>query len=88
MKATLTRVSMQKSHHHGGTIWLLCFKCEDGKSRRSWVDPKNGNFKRWEGLLNRMGAVLDELILKGNLVDADSWPKVVGGSNGLDQSQS
>ena len=76
MKGTITRISAQTSKY-GGNVWLMTFKCEDGVSRRTWLDPKNGNFKRWEGLLNQPNLSLDGLVAKGNLIDADSWPKVV-----------
>lgn len=77
MRATLTKVSAQTSKY-GGRVWLLCFKCEDGKSRRSWVDPKNGNYARWAPLLNQLDISLDGLVAKGNLlIDADSFPKVI-----------
>lgn len=77
MKATLLKVD-KKPSRFGGEFYYLFFKGEDGKSYRSCVYPKYGNFKRWHGIVNKVGAVLDNLIAKGSMIDADSFPKIVG----------
>lgn len=78
MKATITSVKAQPSRF-GGMVFLITFACEDGKSRRSWLDPKNGNFERWKEIIKaKRGTGLDGLMVSGkdtNLIDADSFPK-------------
>lgn len=46
MAGKITKISKQPSMD-GGTCWIICFKMDDGKSARSWVYERNGNFKRW-----------------------------------------
>ena len=71
----------------GGQFWYVFFKGEDGKSFRSCVakyDDKGRpmrNFKKWEGIINRsdaVGLIIDGLRLKGDYIDADSNPVVLG----------
>lgn len=76
MKATMTKVSKTPSRY-GGDVYLACFKCEDGVSRRSWLDPKNRNFKRWQPFIAKEGVMLDGLVDRGNIIDADSMPKEI-----------
>lgn len=64
---------------YGGTVFLLTFKGEDGKSYRSWIDPKNRNFRHWKSIVEDVpvGTLLDGLVVKNkNLIDADSRPVV------------
>lgn len=80
MKATITSVRSQPSRF-GGIVYLITFSCDDGKSRRSCLDPKNGNFERWKDILTlKRGTGLDGLMVskKDNaLIDADSFPKFI-----------
>lgn len=75
MKGTITSVKNQPSKF-GGNVYLVTFACEDGKSRRSWIDPKNGNFKRWAMFVQKgKGVSLDGLTIKDDfLINADSAP--------------
>lgn len=75
MKATVTSIKNQPSKF-GGNVYLLTFSCEDGKSRRSWIDPKNGNYKRWKPILDEgKGASVDNLTVKDEaFINADSFP--------------
>lgn len=66
------------SHYTKKDVYAVFFKDEHGKSYKTWLDPQNGNYKRWQGLL-QMGNVLTGINIKGNgnLVDADSFPRLV-----------
>lgn len=78
MKATLLKVSEMPSKF-GGKCYLACFKCEDGKSRRSWWYPSYSNFNRWKSFISRENVELDGLNTKGTLIDADSYPREIRG---------
>lgn len=81
MKATLTKKTMEASRY-GGMVHLLFFKGEDGKSYRSWIDPKNRNFRHWAYVIASVpiGTLLDGLVQKTKtLIDADSRPVHDGG---------
>lgn len=81
MKAQITSCRDTKSKY-GGSVVMLTFKMEDGKSARTWLDPKCGNYTRWSGIVTkaRKGESIgvDGLNLKrgGSLVDADSFVKI------------
>ena len=74
----ILKISKQTSRYTGKPVYAVFFKGDDGKSYKSWVDPNNGNFKRWENLL-KVKNILTGLNIKGNgnLIDADSYPKLV-----------
>jgi hypothetical protein len=76
MKATLLKTQKTTSKF-GGDFFYAFFKGEDGKSYRSCLYPKYGNFSRWSGLIGKENVVLDGLNLKGRMIDADSFPRVV-----------
>ena len=83
MRATVTGISRNPSKY-GGHFFYMFFKVETPEGHenmRSCLDPKMGNFKRWEGLVKRAEEgevfVLDNLNKKGNMVDADSHPKEI-----------
>lgn len=83
MKAQITGVKEQISYHTKKPVFAVFFKADDGKSYRTWLDPLNGNFKRWKDLL-KVGKVLDGLVVKyKNLIDADSFPKEVKDESGI-----
>jgi hypothetical protein len=54
----------------------IFFKCSDGRSRRMCLSPVYGNYHRWNGLTD-IGTELGGLLVRNNLVDADSFPKLV-----------
>ena len=71
---TITKVSNIISYHTKKPVFAVFFKGDDGKSYKTWLDPKNGNFKRWGNWLH-VGNVLKGIRIKhGNLLDADSSP--------------
>ena len=77
MKIKITGAKVTDSKY-GGSVFALFFKdLETGKALRSWIDPKCGNFKRWEGIIKRAMSG-EEIILDGaitkkpGLIDADS----------------
>lgn len=74
----ITKISKQLSHYTKQPVYAMFFKADDGRSYKTWLDPKNGNYRRWEGLM-KVGNVLTGVNLKGNgnLVDADSFPRLV-----------
>lgn len=74
----ITKVSQQTSHYTKQPVFAVFFKADDGRSYKTWLDPKNGNYRRWEGLM-KVGNVITGVNLKGNgnLVDADSFPRLV-----------
>lgn len=77
-KFQITGIKAQKSYYSGQDVYAVFFKGDDGVAYRSWIDPKNGNFSRWSGLLVK-GKVLTGLRIKnGKLIDADSFPTEVG----------
>ena len=74
----ITKVQTTKSHYTHKDVYAVFFKADDGRSYKTWLDPNNGNFKRWQNLM-KVGNVLTGVNLKGNgtLVDADSFPRLV-----------
>jgi hypothetical protein len=84
MKATITGIEEKKSYM-GDVFYYFFFKMEDGKSARSCVYKKFGNFQRWAPLVTKFRALkdgdpaimLDKLNLKGRMVDADSFFSIV-----------
>lgn len=73
----ITKVWETKSRHTGKPVYMVTFKGDDTKSYRCWIDPLNGNYKRWANYLTP-GIELTNLKIKaGNLIDADSRPEVV-----------
>lgn len=77
MQAFLTKKGIEESMY-GGNVHLLTFKCEDGKSRRSWVSAQNRNFKHWRKIIEEIpvGATIGNLTIKKNLIDADGVPTI------------
>lgn len=76
MKAILQKTTKQPSKY-GGDFFYAFFKLENGESARSCLSPKCKNFARWKSFIGKENIVLDGLTIKGNLVDADSFPKEV-----------
>lgn len=75
-KFQITGVKTTKSNYTKKDVYAVFFKGDDGKAYKSWIDPNNGNFRRWQGLLTK-GNVLTGLRIKsGTLIDADSYPKL------------
>lgn len=79
MKGQILKISKSASKKTGGTAHLVIIKCEDGVSRRAWVDTGYNNFNRWKNILT-VGNTLDNLgLTKDKLyIDADCYPRVIG----------
>lgn len=73
----ITKISKQTSRYTHMPVYAVFFKADDGRSYKTWLDPKNGNYRRWEGLM-KVDNVLTGINLKGNgnLIDADSFPRL------------
>ena len=72
-------ISIKKSVSRDGSELIIpCFKLEDGKSAKSYLSPKYGNFSRWKPVL-KVGMVIENFILRGNsgIIDGDSCFRVV-----------
>ncbi len=76
MRATLLK-TQEGTSKYGGKFYYAFFKSESGKSYRSCLYPNCGNFKRWAGFIGRKEVILDNLVEKENIIDADSFPKEV-----------
>ena len=80
MRYQVTGISKNPSKYTG-SFYYMFFKDEQGKSIRTCLDPKMRNFKRWQTFIERVEKKeefsLDNLKLKGNMIDADSQPKLV-----------
>lgn len=77
-KFQITKISKQMSFHTKREVFAVFFKGDDGRSYKTWLDPLNGNYRRWESVA-KVHNVLTGLNLKGNgnLIDADSYPRLV-----------
>ena len=74
MKVTVTKISSHTSKL-GGIFYYIFAKTEAGKSVKCCVYPQYRNFQRWERVLSMApGTVLDNCIVRGDLLDADSFP--------------
>lgn len=75
MIGEILKIQPTTSRYGGHTVYLLAIKAE-GNSYKCWVDPKNRNWIRWEGIIKAgVGAKLGNLAVKGGngrLIDADS----------------
>ena len=78
MRAKIVKIE-EKDSKYGGFFYFIFFKGEDGKSYRTCVYPRYGNFKRWQPVINDFTKDgikeiwLDGLVKKGErLIDADS----------------
>lgn len=80
MKATLLKTQEHKSKQ-GGVFYYFFFKGEDCKSYRSCIYPNYGNFSRWRPFVGKENIVLDNLVARGHMIDADSFPHEVKKSN-------
>ena len=77
MKAKIVKIKPFTSHH-GGLCYLVCFKGDNGKAYRTYVSPKNRNYKNWNKIIRKEGIILKGLrILRNNLIDADSPVEIV-----------
>ena len=78
IRAQITGIKEEQSKHTHTIVKAVFFKGEHGGSYRTWLDPNNANFVRWNHLL-MVGNVLENIHLKKgstNLIDADSFPSL------------
>jgi len=80
MNAEILKVTTTPSKF-GGIVFVAYFKTEEGKSYKSWIDPKNRNYSKWTSILNKGAGtkveglrVFDE---ERKIVDADSEVKAI-----------
>ena len=78
--AQLNGVSKHPSKY-GGDFYYLFFKdLQTGESYKSCTGPSYRNWKNWEHIVTNYQTghpiVLSNLILRGNLIDADSRPTI------------
>ena len=71
MKAKIVKIRPFTSHH-GGLCYLVCFKADNGKVYRTYIAPKNRNYKNWKNLLKEGITLQGLIIIKNSLIDADS----------------
>lgn len=76
MKAMLLW-TVEHPSKYGGHFYYAFF---NGKSYRSCLDPKMGNFARWLRFIGKENVQLDGLVLRRGVIDADSHPKEANGS--------
>jgi len=77
MEALILKIEKHRSKMGDEFLYVFFKGTEDGKSYRSCLYPKFGNYKRWASLLKE-GNVVGNLRAKGSLIDADSYPRKVG----------
>lgn len=80
MEALILKIEKHKSKYGDSFSYVYFKNTADGRSYRSCLYPKMGNYRRWAGLLKE-GNILGNLNPKGvlgTLIDADSYPKLVG----------
>lgn len=77
MEALILKIDERESKY-GDRFKYVFFKgVADGKSYFSCLYPKMGNHRRWVALL-KPGNIIGNLIAKGKLIDADSYPRKAG----------
>lgn len=75
IKAQITKIEVKDSKR-GGTFKYIFFKAIDtGKSYRTCIASEFRNSYAWRNV--KVGDVLDNLMIRGTLVDADSYFRTV-----------
>lgn len=76
MKAKITNV---KTGIEGAGVsnYLVCFKCEDGKSARTWLKPQYGNFVRWDKVIQKYREPSTKEVWLDNLMWKDSIKRII-----------
>lgn len=76
----LTGIERRESKYGGHIIQVNLMDFE-GVSYKTYLDPKNFNYKRWERVLNGPGGcIVSDLNIKNQnkkIINADSKPKIV-----------
>jgi len=78
MRATVTKVSGEKTGRYGEPYRLVFFKIEGGGSALTYISERMKNYDEWKHNLE-VGAVLEDLRFRkdGKTIDADSHPRRV-----------
>lgn len=76
-KFQILKISKQKSYHTKKDVYAVFFKGSDGGSYKTWLDPLNGNYRRWQSLLKVGNTLTGIRVKQGRLIDADSFPTLV-----------
>ena len=84
MRAKITKIEEPKGSFQGGKFRYVFLKTEEGQPVKTCIHQRFGNALRWEreipkwkdALASGQEVWLDGLILRGLLVDADSFFKV------------
>lgn len=88
MKARVLKIEKHDSKlPDKGSFYYIFFKgIEDCKSYRSCIYEKFRNFQNWKAIIqnNNIGLLLDNLVAQGNLINADSIPKIIREEVGAD----
>ena len=79
MQAQVTKINRLETKD--GPTYMLTFTLDNGKSGRTWVCERFGNYRNWKDIiLKGVGATVTGIECKGranNLVNADSAVKLV-----------
>ena len=84
MKAKVLKID-RKNSNQGGDFYYVFLKGEDGRSFKTCLYPRFGNFARWKPIIDKWAALkysVSELwinnlnVKSGNLIDADSQIKM------------
>lgn len=75
MKAEVTKIETKKSHRGGYFKYVFFKSLVDGKSYRSCISDEFRNYKYWVNV--KVGQILDNLIVRDKIVDADSDFRIV-----------
>lgn len=61
-----------------GHFFYVFFKGEDGLPYKTCLYPKFHNFERWKQVVDLpVGSVIDVVVQKSALINADMFPKIV-----------
>ena len=86
-KLLVTGVKERQSKY-GGKFYYVYFKeYETGKSYRTCLSPSYRNYKNWTKLMNNYNdkiVEVENVRANGNLIDADSMPKIIISEKGDD----
>ena len=78
----------ERDSKYGGKFYYVYFKEYDtGKTYRTCLSPSYRNYKNWTKLMNNYNdkiVEVENVRANGNLIDADSMPKIIISEKGDD----
>lgn len=81
LKKLLTTGIKERESKYGGRFYYVYFKeYETGKSYKTCISPNYRNYKNWRSLIECFKDKVVEVEnarANGNLIDADSTPKII-----------